>query len=341
MMGSLDVLFGEYLVQIERQLRDLLKPPCEELVPFYGMMHYHLGWVDKEFNPIKADAGKRLRPLLCLLTCQAAGGDFRKALPAAAALELLHNFSQIHDDIEDRDEERRHRPTLWRLWGVPQAINVGDGMMSLVYLSLSKLWERGIFGEKVQDVTEVFLQMYRQLCEGQYLDISFEGRPDVTVEEYLAMIERKTAALISSSAQIGAMLATDDPRTVESCRIFGRNLGLAFQITDDILGIWGDPEVTGKPVGGDILRKKKSLPIVHALGKESTLRQIYSQDRITPEDMKGVLKILAGLAAREYARDLAQGYYQSALEALERASLKGEAQEKLKWLAAFLVEREY
>lgn len=340
-MTSLDISFGEYLAEIERELKCLLRPPGGELVPFYGMMQYHLGWVDRELHPVKADAGKRLRPLLCLLTCQAGGGDFRRALPAAAALELLHNFSQIHDDIEDGDEERRHRPTLWRLWGISQAINVGDGMMSLVYLSLSKLWEKGIPDEKVRDVTEVFHQMYRQLCEGQYLDISFEGRPEVTVEEYLAMIERKTAALFSSSTQIGAMLATDDLRIVNSCRLFGRNLGLAFQITDDLLGIWGDPEVTGKPVGSDILRRKKSLPIVYALGKESALKEIYGQDKISPEDLRKVLKILEDLAAREYARGLAQGYYQLALEALERACLMGEAQEKLKWIAAFLVEREY
>ncbi len=340
-MASLEIVFGEYLAEIEEELKALLRTSSEELVHFYGMMQYHLGWVDREFHPLKADIGKRLRPLLCLLTCQAAGGDFRQALPAAAALELLHNFSQIHDDIEDGDEERRHRPTLWRLWGIPQAINVGDGMMSLVYLSLSKLWESDIRGEKVRDVTKVFLQMYRRLCEGQYLDISFEGRPEVTMEEYLAMIERKTAALFSSSTQIGAMLATDDLQSIDSCLLFGKNLGLAFQITDDLLGIWGDPEVTGKPVGSDILRKKKSLPIVYALEKEDALKEIYSQDKVTFKDVKRVLKILEDLTAREYAKGLAQGYYQLALEALERACLMGEAQEKLKWLVTFLAEREY
>lgn len=339
---ALEDRFAGYLEEIEAELKRALTTSEEMLAPFYGMMQYHLGWADREFRPLPGGAGKRLRPLLCLLACRAAGGDYQRALPAAIALELLHNFSQIHDDIEDGDPERRFRPTLWRVWGVPQALNAGDGMMSLAYAVLPGLWERELPEARIRRAIEVLAATYRRLCEGQYLDISFEGRPKVEISEYLMMIERKTAALIAAPCHIGALLATDHRETIEGLRLFGHNLGLAFQIVDDTLGLWGDPKLTGKPVGSDLLRRKKSLPVVYALEKgDEVVKGIYQKEEVSEEDVGRALQALDALGARQHVQEMAQRYYHLALEALEGLPLITKAKEDLQALAAFLVEREY
>lgn len=341
---SLQSAFERYLPLIEAELRQALATPPSPLVPFYGMMRYHLGWVDEGFSPIEAEGGKRLRPLLCLLVCEAAGGDPEWALPAAAAVELVHNFSLIHDDIEDASPLRRHRPTVWKVWGVPQAINVGDGLFALAHLALRGLVERGVPPSRALAALEVFDRACLALTEGQYLDLSFEARLDVTVGEYLRMIRGKTAALLAASAHLGALVASDDPALLARYRDFGENLGLAFQIVDDILGIWGQESVTGKPVADDIRQKKKSLPIVYALGlkaKGQGLREIYSKDVLTDEDVRRAMTILDGVGARRYAERLARHYHRRALAKLEATGLENEAQADLRELAAFLIERAY
>ncbi len=346
-------IFQRYLTEIEEELQRALPAPDERLSPFYGMMRYHLGWADERFQAAEAKRGKRLRPLLCLLACEAAGGDYRLALPAAAAIELVHNFSLIHDDIEDRGHLRHHRPTVWHLWGEPQAINVGDGMLILAHLTLHRLLERGVSPDKVAAVMKALDAASLSLCQGQYLDLSFEERLDVTVEEYLAMIEDKTASLIACSTQIGAMLATDDGMLIERYSRFGRNLGMAFQVVDDILGIWGEESVTGKPVADDIRQKKKSLPIVYALeqglgdrgqglrAREQGLGEIYGKDVLSDEDMRRVVAILEGVKARQYAERLASDYHRRALAELEKTGIENEAQAMLRELARFLIERVY
>ncbi len=204
-----------YLAAIEEELRVILSAPRDNLQPFYNMLAYHLGWLDAGFQPVSAEAGKRVRPLLCLLACEAAGGDWCKALPAAAALELVHNFSLIHDDIEDRSDTRRGRSTLWRLWGVPHGINAGDGMLVLASQALSRLSERGTDVGLTLDCTRILHATILSLCHGQYMDIAFEGRLDVSEALYLEMIDGKTASLIAASAQLGAAIGragSDLPR---------------------------------------------------------------------------------------------------------------------------------
>ena len=340
-------IFQRYLTEIEKELQGALPAPNEHLSPFYGMMRYHLGWADERFQAVEAKRGKRLRPLLCLLACEAAGGDYHLALPAAAAIELVHNFSLIHDDIEDRGHLRHHRPTVWHLWGEPQAINVGDGMLLLAHLTIHRLLDRGVSPGKMAAVMRALDAASLSLCQGQYLDLSFEERLDVTVEEYLAMIEDKTASLIACSTQIGAMLATDDGTLIEHYRHFGKNLGMAFQVIDDILGIWGDEEVTGKPAADDILNKKKTLPIVYALGqglleaRGQGLGEIYGKDVLTDEDVRRVIAILDEVKARQYAERLASDYHRRALAELERTGTENEAQAMLRELTRFLIERMY
>ena len=241
---KLPVVFERYRSEIDSELRAVL---AERESPLYDMMRYHLGWIDWQGRPLSGTAGKALRPALCLLACEAVGGTYHRALPAAAAVELLHNFSLIHDDIQDDDRERRHRPTVWSIWGKPQAINAGTAMRVLASLALSRLGENGVSGEKQLRIQRILDESCLRLIEGQYLDISYESRLDIGVTDYLGMIDGKTAALIGCSLELGAFLGTDDEAVIRGLWNFGRNLGLAFQIRDDILGIWGDEKETGKP----------------------------------------------------------------------------------------------
>lgn len=343
---SLRSAFDRYLPLIETELREVLALPRPQLTSFYGMMQYHLGWGDEGFAPTRDGAGKRLRPVLCLLTCQAAGGDPDQALPAAAAIELVHNFSLVHDDIEDRSPLRRGRPTVWKVWGVPQAINVGDALFALAHLAAQRLAERGVPPRRVLTALEILDQACLALTGGQHLDLSFEARLDVDVEQYLSMIQGKTAALFSAAAQLGALVAGSDPESIARYRRFGENLGLAFQIVDDILGIWGDPQMMGKPAADDIRQRKKTLPIVWALEGElraggKGLREVYQQETVGEEAVEVALKILEDMEARFYAEAMANDYYQQALAELDATGVENEAQDDLRELAAFLVERTY
>jgi geranylgeranyl diphosphate synthase type I len=343
---SLKNAFERHLPPIEAELREVLATPHPQLTFFYGMMQYHLGWVDEGFAPTTGGAGKRLRPILCLLTCQATGGDPDQALPAAAAIELVHNFSLVHDDIEDRSLLRRGCPTAWKVWGVPQAINAGDGLFALAHLAMQRLADRELPPQRVLTAFEILDQACLALTEGQYLDLSFEARLDVDVEQYLSMIRGKTAALFSAATQLGALVAGDDAESIAHYRRFGEKLGLAFQIVDDILGVWGDPQVTGKPSADDIRQRKKTLPIVKALEEDRKaggkgLGEIYQRETIGEEDVRMALSILEDLGARRYAEEMAHNYYQQALAELDATGVENEAQDDLREAAAFLVERTY
>ncbi|MEO6350249.1 MAG: polyprenyl synthetase family protein, partial [Candidatus Limnocylindrales bacterium] len=225
----------------------------------YDMVRYHLG-LDQQ-----GSRGKRIRPLLGLLAYESLTGDHRGALPGAAAVELGHNFSLVHDDIEDRDTERRHRATLWTVFGIPQAINTGDTLFTLSRLALHRLSDHGFSDSKVLALMRLYDDTCLALCEGQFMDIwSAEHDERLSVDFYFDMIGRKTAALIAASVQAGAMLATDDQRVVDSYRGFGWSLGIAFQLNDDLLGIWGDEQATGKEPS-DLAKHKKTLPVIYAL----------------------------------------------------------------------------
>lgn len=322
-------IFSRYLPLIDAEMRRVLGNDDLIYAGHYGMLRYHMGWLDERFQPAVVNSGKRIRPVLCLLACQAAGAPVERALPAAAALELLHNFSLIHDDIEDDSPTRRHRPTVWALWGRPQAINAGDAMFSLARMSLYKLAEQGVTAERSLDALRIFDATCVRLTEGQYLDMSFEGRLDVTVDEYLTMIGGKTAALIGASLEIGALVGGASPDARAALAEFGRNLGLAFQIQDDILGIWGDEAVTGKSAASDILTRKKSLPVVYALSDArvgETLRSVYA-DPISADDVPAVLAMLAQAGAQPYATAAAQSAHQHALEALDASGVLADGNE--------------
>ncbi len=332
----------EYLAALEAELREIIVSPDPCYDAYYGMFRYHLGWTDQHFAEIAADAGKRIRPLVCLVACEALGGDWHRALPVAAAIELVHNFSLIHDDIEDNSDTRRGRAAVWKVWGLPQGLNAGDGMFVLSRLALGRMGQRGLTIQKWAAVSSEFDSATLALCRGQFLDLSFESRFDVSVDEYLQMIRGKTAALISAAARFGAILATDDNKLISTLARFGENIGMAFQITDDILGIWGDPEITGKSAAADILSKKKSLPIIIGLnhrGISEELWTIYSQPKVKQSNVARVLALLDEIRAREQTHQIAQDFREVAITALDETKIKNHAMDHLREIADLMTNR--
>lgn len=331
---SLSQLSALYLPAIEAELKRALGSGPAPLSEYYAMMAYHLGW-DAAAPP--NSSGKRLRPLLCLLTCAASGGEWERALPMGAAIELLHNFTLIHDDIQDNSPLRRGRPTVWRHWGQAQAINAGDAMFTLAHLAPHALTVSA-------DVTLTALEIFDRTCltltQGQYLDMSFETRERVTVAEYLTMIEGKTAALVAASAELGALLAGANEACRAQYRQFGRCLGLAFQIQDDVLGIWGDPAVTGKSAASDLEKRKKSLPVVHGLEQSAEFSQAYARLHQSDESLTDLAETLERLGAHESANQMAHDLTAEAFQHLEAAAPLGAAATALRELTYELLNRQ-
>ncbi len=314
---DLDALVADTEAEI---LAVIDKAEDERTAALYEMVRYHLGLDDD------GQSGKRLRPLLGLLAYESIAGDHRAALPGAAAVELGHNFSLVHDDIEDRDVERRHRATLWKVWGVAQAINTGDTLFTLSRMALHRLSELGFSDAKVLALMRLYDETCLALCEGQFMDIwGAEHDERLSVDFYFDMIGRKTAALIAASVQAGALLATDDERIIEAYRGFGWSLGIAFQLNDDLLGIWGDEQTTGKEPS-DLAKHKKTLPVIYALENASDsererLREILGMSDASPADIAEARAIIDRSGAREYTRERARSERDAALGLLETAGV--------------------
>ncbi len=340
---ELPAVLGRYRPAIEQSVRRLLNSKPDGL---YGMLRYHFGWMDADGRPAPHALGKSVRPTLCLLVCEAVGGDSQRALPAAAALELIHNFSLIHDDIQDGDQQRHHRPTVWAIWGQGQAINAGDAAFALSGVAIEQLREQGYSAESILNVWQLLNTATLRLVEGQYLDLAFEHRPDMNVDEYLAMIARKTGALIEAAAHIGALLGGADQALIDHVRGYAQALGLAFQIGDDLLGIWGQPAETGKPVAADLRRRKKSLPVVYAMQHSSPqdralLMELYApnQGPLSDADVERALDVLERVRAQDRTHDLLDDYCAKALLALEQAHMPTWARAEFATIARFLAER--
>jgi len=238
---------------------------------------YHLGLGDQ-----KKKQGKRLRPFLTLLCCSGAGADWNKALPAAAAIELIHNFSLIHDDIEDNGQIRRGKDTVWIKWGLAQGLNAGDAMFASAFDVLQQL-EFETTVNIAMEATKLLTMTCGKLTQGQYLDIDFEDQEKVSVDEYLEMIKGKTGALISCCTKMGAMIGELTESEQENYGQFGRSLGIAFQIYDDWLGIWGKEEIMGKTSTGDIVEKKKTLPIILGIENSERFSREMRENEIDPQ----------------------------------------------------------
>jgi geranylgeranyl diphosphate synthase type I len=326
-----DIDLGQLLADTETEILRVVGDRDPSTAGVYEMIRYHLG-LDGSAGP----RGKRMRPLLGLLAYASIAGEHARALPGAAAVELGHNFSLVHDDIEDGDVERRHRATLWALHGVPQAINTGDLIFSLSRVALHRLTDLGFSDAKVLRLMRLYDETCVMLCEGQYIDIAASASDaPMTVDLYFDMIGRKTAALISASIEAGALLATDDEAVIAGYRRFGWALGLAFQLNDDLLGIWGQEQKTGK-VPTDVARHKKTLPIMYAFqhaGPEDRdrLAELYALPDPGDEQIAEVVAILERSGAQDFTRAEAQRYRDECLAELDALTVvETAAREKLK-----------
>jgi geranylgeranyl diphosphate synthase type I len=308
---------------------------------------YHLGWTDRDGNPSGAPGGKGIRPALALLSAEAVWAPAGVGIPGGVAVELVHNFSLIHDDIIDEDVERHHRPTVWSVFGVGPAIIAGDALENLAHRVL--LEASPVEGAAA---SAALAEATSSMIAGQSDDIAFEKRRDVGVDECMAMSAAKTGALLGCASSIGAILAGAPPATVGALRDFGRHLGLAFQAVDDLLGIWGDPARTGKPAGNDLRQRKKSMPVVSALaagGEEAEeLRELLLGPAaataplppLGPERVKRAAHLVDVCGGREWTSVRAKSHLDAALGALERVRISAVPHRELADLAVYVLERE-
>ena len=304
--GLLELDLDALIAATDRAILALLDEWEEPLTaPMYEQVRYHMGYGDPAARP-----GKRMRPLLGLLAYSALAPDWERAVPGAVAVELGHNFSLVHDDIEDGDRERRGRPTLWVRDGLAHAINTGDALFTVSRVALHRLSALGFSDARVIRLMKLYDETCLRLCEGQFIDIAASSSTEMqSVEHYFEMIGRKTAALISASVESGAILATDDGETIARFRSFGWALGLAFQINDDLLGIWGDEAATGKEPS-DLARHKKTLPVLYAMEHAAStdravIERLYATDAPNAALVTEGLAVLERVGARDYTREQA------------------------------------
>ena len=319
--------------ELQRQISRFDTPRTK---PFHEMLTYHMGWTGEGAGP--EATGKRIRPLLVLLSTAACGADWQSALPAGAAVELVHNFSLVHDDIQDNSEKRRGRPTTWVKWGMPMAINVGDALFVMSSQALMDL-KGNYSAEMVVRGAEIFHNTCLELTRGQFLDMSYEERVDLAVEDYWPMISGKTAALLSACCHLGALLGGADESRQESYRAFGHYLGLAFQVQDDILGIWGDESLTGKSAASDLVEGKNSLPVLAGLGTNGKFAARWQQGPIRVDEVQELARLLASEGGYEAATDAAKQMTDLALMSLREADPQGEAGDALFQLTDKLLKR--
>ena len=340
-------MFDRYRDYLETALARAV--PRAELHPVNAVLRYHLGWSDRDGNPspTPASQGKALRPTLCMFACDALGGEPRRAAPDAAALELIHNFSLIHDDIQDEGLERRHQPTVWALWGTAKALAAGNAMQSLGDLATARGNRSGVPGVPAAVAVQVaglLTQSCLEMIEGQCRDLQFERRAVIGIDEYLDMIALKTGALIRSSLVIGATIATGDADTIAGVARFGRAIGRLFQIRDDYLGIWGDEAITGKSTDSDIVQRKKSYPVVYAFQQsagvhQEELRRLYGQEALDEGDVDRVLNILDHIGAAQQTDELTEATAREARSALATLELPPWATKEARSLIDFMAYR--
>jgi geranylgeranyl diphosphate synthase type I len=325
--------------------RAALRTEMEAVMPpltLLGLARYHLGWLDEAGGPAAVE-GKLLRPRLLLSVCQAVGADPQRALPAAAAVELVHNFSLVHDDVEDESPLRHHRPTVWQRWGMAQAINTGDALFAAAHLALLRLRDRGVAAGTVLRAARALNTACLRLCQGQYLDMEYESRPRVGLRQYRGMVRGKTGALMEACFYIGGLVGGGNGATLRHLRHIGQRLGLAFQIQDDVLDLWGEEEVTGKPAT-DMLRKKKTFPLVLALSESlgqarRELTRMLSQPALSTQDVAHMASLLGELGYRERCQQVARAYFQAALAGVDACGFSQKASHDLQRMVHLMAER--
>jgi geranylgeranyl diphosphate synthase type I len=305
-----------FLPYIEDALKTVIDQTVDRQPELRSMLAHHMGWEGEGAGP--EARGKRIRPLLVLLCAEAAGGEWENALPAAAAVELLHNFSLIHDDIQDKSLLRRGRPTVWSKWGVAQAINAGDVMFTQAFIAVQRMAET-VSPVSAWEANKLLQETCLRLTEGQYLDISFETRRLVSMNEYWPMITGKTSVLLGCCAELGALSAGAAEWRRKEFYSFGIQLGLAFQALDDWLGIWGDVSATGKSAESDLASGKKTLPVVYALESNVDFQQRWHGRGLSVEEIPQIVKLLGEAGADTFTLNKAGELSNHAKQALTAA----------------------
>jgi geranylgeranyl diphosphate synthase, type I len=327
--------------------RDLVGPAIADAVTRLSpdvrtVAAYHLGLCDSTGAPVTnpAGAGKALRPALVLLSARAAGARPELGVLPAAAVELVHNFSLLHDDIMDGDTERRHRATAWTVFGIGGAILAGDALLVLAQDLLQESPPNGIWSARCLTAA------VQRLIAGQGADLAFERRDDVDVAECLEMAGNKTAALMACACSIGAIHVGAPAALAGNLAAFGMNIGLAFQLTDDLLGIWGAPEVTGKPVGSDLRARKKSMPVVAALTSTTDAGReladlLAKPEPLTEDQVARATTLVEQAGGRDRTEAMADSSLASAFECLERAGLREDVHAEFAGIAGFITARQW
>jgi geranylgeranyl diphosphate synthase, type I len=326
--------------------RDLVGPATEAALNRLSpgvrrVAAYHYGLADADGNPVREGSGKALRPALALLSARAAGAVPERGVTPAVAVELVHNFSLLHDDIMDGDTERRHRPTAWTVFGVGAAILAGDALLALANdLLLEDMAPGGPWAARCLSTA------VQRLIAGQGEDLAFEKRADVTLAECLQMAGDKTAALMACACTIGAVHVGAAPEMAMGLAEFGGHVGLAFQLTDDLLGIWGAPEVTGKPVRADLRSRKKSLPVVAALTSETPqgkeLAEILSSDsELSEDDLVHAAGLIVGAGGKQWAEQEADSRLAAAAASLDGVGIPADVRAEFMAIAEFITARQW
>ncbi|MGW7440149.1 polyprenyl synthetase family protein [Streptomyces sp. NPDC054849] len=330
-----------------REVHALVDPPLRKTVaqlplPESRIAGYHRGWYEADGSPCAASAagGKALRPALVLLSAAAVGGRADDAVPGAVAVELIHDFSLLHDDVIDGDPLRRHRPAAWRVFGIASAVLAGDALLVTALRTLSSAPSA-----RADAAVRECLAMLGELMAGQSQDVAFEQVGRVGVEQYLEMAAGKTGALMGCACALGGVLAGAQPERVAGLREFGRCLGVAFQCVDDLLGIWGRSALSGKPVGADLAARKKSLPVVAALADGGpagrSLAALYERpDPLGEDDIARATELVAQAGGREAAEREVARQTSAAMRALSRAEPTADAYRQLQELALMLTSRD-
>jgi geranylgeranyl diphosphate synthase, type I len=321
---TFDQRLDALIALIDAWIRPYVERPDSPAARFYQMMAYHHGWVASDGTPLDPPArtGKRVRPILSILTCEAFGGTTEAARGPAVALELIHNFSLVHDDIQDVSDQRHNRDTVWKLWGAPQGINVGDGLYALAQVALA---EQAAGHPRIGDGLLRLNRTCVRLVEGQYLDLALESAADAAFEQYEQMVARKTAALIECSAALGAWAAEATDEQIAATGRFGYELGIAFQFQDDLLSVWGDPKVTGKPARDDVRSRKKALPMMLTLqlAADAARAEILEVLRApsAPDDgaVDRVVTLMEQIGVRERAAEMVQDRFARVEQAIREA----------------------
>ena len=334
---ALPLSLSRHLPLVEDALRWALPATSS---PLGKMCAYHLGWVSPDGTPTGGGGGKLFRAALTLWACEACGGEVDWAVSAAAAVELIHNFTLVHDDIQDGDATRRHRPTVWAIWGQAQGINAGDGLFATAYMALLAPGPRA---DRRMRAARGLSQAVLEVIEGQSLDLALEGRPDTPRATYVRLITAKTGALLGACMEMGAILAGASPRTVTKLRNAGRLLGETFQIRDDWLGSFGDPDRTGKGRTSDLGRRKLTYPVVSAFSRASyaeqrRLCQLYA-DPEAEDGESQIREILSSLGEPAATAVAATQTVNASMSAVASSGLEARWVDDFAAIARFVAQR--